>query len=218
LTTPQDIQEALQPCRVCNKQPQVMKYPNPKPFIGMTGVASPQRPSVSIQCHRHDNVLVSVIAYGDTIEQAVVDGISSWNGVQSHAQEAIPVDAVDLEKLKDQTLYAIQDKCGAHFILHPDGTIELHPEEIVYAVIDHLAPQLARAVPEWMPIETAPKDRLIFIINMNRENPPVFVAYHSEAHSSFRRGPRFKEDAGFYNIEATHWMPIPAAPQQKKGE
>ncbi len=112
---------------------------------------------------------------------------------QSHAPAH---DAVDLEKLKDQTLYAIQDKCGTHFILHPDGTIELHPEEIVYAVIDHLAPRLARSVPvgyALVPIE--PTEDMV-------ENGIAEYALNQKT----------------WKVEDIWEAMLSAAPQQKQGE
>lgn len=86
--------------------------------------------------------------------------------------------------------------------------------DLITATIDHLA-QRGMLNCGWMDIESAPRDELILITNIKRDKPTVFVAYHSEAHSGFRRGPRFKEDGGFYNIEATHWMPLPAAPKME---
>jgi hypothetical protein len=66
----------------------------------------------------------------------------------------------------------------------------------------------------WQPIETAPKDRLILVYCPHKADNgySLYCAFYDEGNSGFRKGPRFKEPSGFYNIPATHWMSLPAPP------
>lgn len=64
---------------------------------------------------------------------------------------------------------------------------------------------------EWQPIETAPKDGTFVLICGPHG---LYIAQHQITYE----GPeyRWKERAGFYNIEATHWMPLPKPPEAKE--
>jgi len=92
-----DTKELL-PCQFCGKSPIVSKYPKPKDFVSLSGETHPTRPFVSIQCKRHDNILVNVNVSGDTIEKALDEAIKSWN---EFCASALSPDTVTLSEVID---------------------------------------------------------------------------------------------------------------------
>jgi hypothetical protein len=79
-----DTNKSPFPCPVCGKLPRVSKYPKPKDFVSIFGDTHPTKPFVSIQCGRHNNILVNVNASGDTIEKALDEAVKSWNEYYIH--------------------------------------------------------------------------------------------------------------------------------------
>jgi hypothetical protein len=72
---------------------------------------------------------------------------------------------------------------------------------------------------KWQPIETAPKDGTLILIWVKHEVGPdmmMIAKFHTEydepADDPSERL-RWKEEAGFYNVRATHWMPLPEPPK-----
>lgn len=68
-----------------------------------------------------------------------------------------------------------------------------------------------QAVPEWQPIETAPKDETEILIYTIRGNCYV-VSYDDLLAAPWR----IRNDKELYRHAPTHWMPLPAAPQPHK--
>jgi hypothetical protein len=86
-------------------------------------------------------------------------------------------------------------------------------------VAEQIIASLQPQIPEWQPIETAPKDGtwiLIFHVHADGGSNSTHVAKYDANSSGNSRGTRWKERAGSYNITATHWMPLPAAPKDTK--
>lgn len=81
----------LKPCKICGGQVRINKYANPKPWVNILGDERPTLPFVSIQCERHNGVLVNVRSSADTIEEAVLKGIEQWNAYNTRADQSPPL-------------------------------------------------------------------------------------------------------------------------------
>lgn len=81
----------LLPCR-CGKIPRVMKYEKPKPFVSISGMTRQVEPFVSIQCNRHDGVLLNVSVSGNTIDEALTKAITAWN--KRHTPQSVDVEGL----------------------------------------------------------------------------------------------------------------------------
>lgn len=112
-----------------------------------------------------------------------------------------------------------------------DGTIRSGSESTAYRVVSDATKQdMPRAaaisfnsplyarpvpsvhvVPEWQPIETAPKDQLIDLLV---EGGRRYAGCHSDTLGEWRHTTACGRLIWFKN--ATHWMPIPAAPSPDK--
>jgi hypothetical protein len=66
------------------------------------------------------------------------------------------------------------------------------------------------AAPEWQPIETAPKDGSSYLI---ADAVRGFVALHIRGVIHNNPGTSWDWQ---YGEEATHWMPLPNAPKERK--
>ena len=87
---------------------------------------------------------------------------------------------------------------------------ELLPWVIVHETIDYLHSRgYLGGVPEWQPIETAPKDKPILVCQS--QNGIVRTARGVNDRGDWITGPSPMD----YIVKITHWMPLPAAP---KGE
>jgi hypothetical protein len=62
-------------------------------------------------------------------------------------------------------------------------------------------------VPNWQPIETAPKDETAILIYTSREN--MYVVSYDD---TFSAPWRIRNDDGLNEHVPTHWMPLPTAP------
>lgn len=71
-------------------------------------------------------------------------------------------------------------------------------------------------VPEWLPIETAPKDgRDILLAVVERGFMKCAVGGWDDEEESWVED--FRGKGNFNYVPATHWMPLPAAPAPKEG-
>lgn len=209
MTTPQDIQAALEPCLVCGHDKAFHFIEAYGPMNGLSYIKCQD-------CNWRT-------CYCDTKDVA----INEWN---TRVQSAAPAhDAVDMEALKE-----IKHDGNHYKSLHPNCNSS-HYSGWMHGwndCIDHLAPRLARS--EWMPIETAPKDgtRIIaalFAPHFELSDPVIggipesrrtgwSFAWASRAEWCKDRN-RWHD--GLETLAAPNfWMPVipPAAPQQKQGE
>lgn len=132
--------------------------------------------------------------------------------------EAIPTDAEIIEWLNV--------KVTPKTVCPPDwdgGSYTTSPHPMLLAIRDRLialdAAQAAPVVPEWQPIETAPKKDAIRILVTHfpaTTKPPIVITHWGSVrinnynHKCWKRT-RFKP----LDWEPTHWMPLPEPPATK---
>ena len=105
-----------------------------------------------------------------------------------------------------ETLYELTDGKGKFWMYPKQSTERLNRPNAFDAAA------LRLAVPEWRPIETAPRDELILVGPTKRMG--ICVAMH---HS--RDGWVTETTGDWFGIYTpTHWMPLPAAPRHEPGE
>lgn len=102
---------------------------------------------------------------------------------------------------------------------HTDESAELrvrHIERHEPAAMQAIAAALRLAVPEWRPIETAPKDGSGFLAFWETNTRLDDRSYGVVV---FHRGEWCSPDnySDTYG-DPTHWMPLPAAPRHEPGE
>ena len=110
------------------------------------------------------------------------------------------------------------------------GQMDMHPEEWAIAVA--LRERLADAPDGWKSIETAPKNgRKVIVFYLNSNNLPrtVMARWLTDEEAAETDADGVGLEGGWYECidnwddytevaihegEPTHWMPLPAAPQQ----
>jgi hypothetical protein len=107
--------------------------------------------------------------------------------------------------------------CHAFNVTKNGALIEWEPTTMVFALPDgkhalYTAPQQAEAVPQWQPIETAPrKEAFLAVLSCGGEQQICTMRWPvAEAKNA-------RPDSATHHVErVTHWMPLPAAPQPKE--
>ena len=76
--------------------------------------------------------------------------------------------------------------------------------------------RLRAQIPEWQPIETAPRDGTVILIWANRSKRIVIAKPHVNYDGGNPEEDWTWQEAagGMYGIIATHWMPTPPEPDQ----
>lgn len=75
-----------------------------------------------------------------------------------------------------------------------------------------------RALTEWQPIETAPKDGTQFLgIRMGGHNDPTFFLIEG-LHMKYATHQTWNGAGGQYGIRLTHWMPLPNPPERQDSD
>ncbi len=130
-------------------------------------------------------------------------------------------------------LRALEEYAMAGVTLGTDDSKRLH------ATVDRIAPIAARKVPEWQPIETAPKGNAVLIyyaneVGIGRIVKAIYVERFTEEADPESEDPEYNESddthytlPGWYEMidnwgdyssvaihhNPSHWMPLPAAPK-----
>jgi hypothetical protein len=69
---------------------------------------------------------------------------------------------------------------------------------------------LAAGLPQWLPIESAPKDGTCFVAFIPKNKKVHIVEYVGGKHAL--------TIPGGWNVEPSHWIPIPALPLPPEGD
>jgi hypothetical protein len=108
--------------------------------------------------------------------------------------------------------------------MNDDKLIELMCERFDYACNDTAPMRYSelrkrmkaalRAVREWQPIETAPKDGTKFLGAYSGVNDVYAAYWFADVDSIY--GGYFVKDGTIQVVKPTHWMPLPQPPQEGK--
>lgn len=131
----------------------------------------------------------------------------NWGGAgsdQANAAFTALRTALDAEKPADvePVAWMFTDSWGTHFTEDKRDWYDTVGIESVTPLYTH--PTTERRVPEWQPIETAPKDGNLILVT---DGVDVVVGYWDFALRTVT------SDLGDI---LTHWMPLPAAPKQEE--
>jgi hypothetical protein len=157
----------------------------------------------------------------DPIVQAIYEAIKNENKIPTgpfleidyahpQAKQALEVQA------QGEVLSSFQD--GQWWITELDAMTKngTPDQKRAVAVVRNLLRVIAThpqaSEPAWMPIETAPKDGSSYLVWAGGVGMAHYVDYYQ---SGYAHKAPFSENLAAWKAKATHWMPLPAAPEAK---
>ena len=97
---------------------------------------------------------------------------------------------------------------------HPD---EHYPLFTDTELLDYGDRRAAAAVPQWMPIESAPKDVFVLVACPSGYSTTPLVFTTAIMHSDYKVGrwiDHANDDLTDWGMQPTHWMPLPQPPKE----
>jgi hypothetical protein len=109
---------------------------------------------------------------------------------------------------------SLRELCKVFICVYGDPT-DIYKDHVV-SVARALLERLDRE--EWQPIETAPKDRLVFLWGRYWSDGQGFMREPMTGLWNERNNRWECAWIGWFGVRPSHWMPLPAAPQPKVKE